>query len=154
MPKIGLGVYVPDEVVNGITMLGGFVLLPPATVDAFSTTSGIRIIAAQLPALFGKLDIYRCYALSRNLVEVAHNTHRMRVDAAFGISTEILLTTFGRLCAFTRNCQLKKTCFCTFLMASHLPLTVGISTLISFLISSLISRGKGSNPFRVIHNWA
>jgi sodium-independent sulfate anion transporter 11 len=154
--------YTSEEIAHALTILSGFVLvilgslrlgwivefIPQVPIAAFTTAASIKIIATQLPTVFGLQGVSTQAAPHDVLIETVRRIPHAKVDTVFGISTIILLSIFGRLCVMMEKRQPTRTRLWTFISTFRLPVTIGILTLISFIINH--NNPFRSSPFRVV----
>ncbi|KAH6608546.1 glycosyltransferase family 22, partial [Trichoderma cornu-damae] len=160
--KLGVGMYTAEEIAHTLTILSGVVLvifgalrlgwtvefIPQVAIAAFTTAASITIIATQLPAVLGLQGINTQAAPHRVFIETLRRAPHARVDAVLGISTIVLLSTFGSLCSMMEKRQPARKRLWSFISTFRLPFAVGILTLISYIIN----HGSSSrhSPFRVV----
>lgn len=147
--KVGLGMYTVEEVAHAITIFAGFIcfvvgalrlswlitLVPPVAVNAFTTATCIKVMMTQLPVLFGLRGVSTRGPPHVTIIQTFRYISHMRIDAAFGISTIVVLVAFGRLCAIMAKRQTTKKQFWDCFASFRLPITVGLSTIISYIIN-------------------
>lgn len=157
---VGLGVYTPEDVAYAVTILSGFVLvglgalrlgwvsnfIPRAALDAFATAACLRVMIGQLPTLFGLIGVRTKGPTHLIFADTMRNILHATVDTAFGISAFVLLATVGHLCAVMVKRHPAKQRLWGFISALRFPVTIGFSTLISYLIDH--DSSSFGTPFR------
>ncbi|KAH8123573.1 Alg9-like mannosyltransferase family-domain-containing protein [Trichoderma asperelloides] len=160
--KLGVGMYTAEEVAHGITIFAGFIcfvfgalklsrlvgLVPPVAVNAFTTATCIKVMMTQLPVLLGLRGVSTRGPPYVTIIGIFRYISHMRIDAAFGISTIVVLVAFGRLCAIMAKRQTTKKQFWDCFASFRLPITVGLSTIISYIINH--SHDPSTSPFSLV----
>ncbi|PTB39416.1 hypothetical protein M441DRAFT_28555 [Trichoderma asperellum CBS 433.97] len=162
LSKLGVGMYSTEEVAHGITIFAGCIcfvvgalklsrlvgLVPPVAVNAFTTATCIKVMMTQLPVLFGLRGVSTRGPPYVTIIGTFRYISHMRIDAAFGISTIVVLVAFGRLCAIMAKRQTTKKQFWDCFASFRLPITVGLSTIISYIINH--SHDPSTSPFSLV----
>ncbi|RKF59580.1 Sulfate permease 2 [Erysiphe neolycopersici] len=148
---------VPGHVIaSALTLVSGFIiaiigltrcgwvieLIPLVSIAAFTTGSAISITIGQIPGLLGITGLDKNTAPYQLLIKIFKNTHKIKLDAAIGLSSFFLLYFLRSTCKLAAKkfpSQEKRIFFFSTLR------TVFVIMLFT-MISWLLNRNHRSNP--------
>ncbi|RMZ70599.1 sulfate permease 2 [Pyrenophora seminiperda CCB06] len=156
------GVYKAEEIARALSFLAGAIIfgfgilrlgfiiefIPYIPISAFVTSASITIISTQLPAVFGISGINTREAPYKVYVNFLRGLPRMKLDAAIGITSIVLLYMIKTLCAKMEVRQPQKKKMWSLICSLRLTFTMLLYTFISYLVHR--TNEKGHEKFRIV----
>lgn len=131
----------------GLLRLGWIIeLIPYIPISAFVTAASITIMSTQLPNALGITGVDTSTPPYLTIINTFKHFDRIRLDAAIGISTTVLLFIIKGFCARMEKRQPAHKRAWSFISSLRMTFVVLLFTLISYLIN----RGLDLPRFRIV----
>lgn len=133
----------------GLCRLGWIIeFIPYVPISAFVTAASITIMSTQLPTLFGIPGINRQAPPYRILIDTAKALPQIKLDAAIGLSSIVLLWSIREFCSRMEARQPAHKRAWTIISSLRLSFTMLLFMLISFLVNG--REPMESPKFRIV----
>ncbi|KAH7113329.1 sulfate permease-like protein [Dendryphion nanum] len=156
------GQYTPKDIAHTLSFLAGAILLlfgilrlgwiiefiPYISISAFVTGASITIISTQLPTVLGITGINTREAPYKIYVNTLKGLPRMKLDAAIGIVSIVLLTSIRYTCVQMERCQPHRKRVWSLVSSMRLAFTILLFTFMSWLVNRQVPVGK--EKFRIV----
>jgi sodium-independent sulfate anion transporter 11 len=122
--------------------------IPYIPISAFVTSASITIISTQLPTLFGITGINTREATYKVYINFFKGLSRVKLDAAIGITSFVLLWLIKKTCAKMEVRQPRRKKMWSLISSLRLTFTVLLYTLIGWLVHRTTPAGQ--EKFRIV----